>query len=173
MLHHGAFSSPFSPQRPSSFSENHWTPIISLSCFWHYIFHYVLCLWVYTLPLHWILSSFKARTDLQSLGQLLSLTSKPVSIVCISPRITAGAFNSDALIISLWVNAQSLRRVWLFVIPRTIASRAPLSMGFFLGKNTGMSCHFLLHGIFTTKGLNSSSCISRWTLYHWATWKTE
>ena len=38
----------------------------------------------------------------------------------------------------------------LFVTPRTIALQAPLSMGF-PGKNTGVSCHCLLQGIFPTQ----------------------
>ena len=38
--------------------------------------------------------------------------------------------------------------------PWTVAHQAPLSMGFFQGKNIGMGCHFLLQGIFLTQGLN-------------------
>ena len=41
--------------------------------------------------------------------------------------------------------------VWLFVTPWTVAHKAPLSMGF-SGKNTGVGCHFLLQGIFPTRG---------------------
>ena len=37
--------------------------------------------------------------------------------------------------------------------PWTVARQAPLSMGF-LGKSTGVGCHFLLQGIFPTQGLN-------------------
>ena len=37
--------------------------------------------------------------------------------------------------------------------PWTVASQAPLSMGF-SSKNTGMDCHFLLQRIFPTQGLN-------------------
>ena len=45
----------------------------------------------------------------------------------------------------------------------------------FLGKNTGMGCHFLLQGIFLTQGLNPRvlrllHC--RWVLYHCTTWET-
>ena len=39
------------------------------------------------------------------------------------------------------------------------------------GKNTGVGCHFLLQGIFCSKGSNLVSCIfciGRWILYHWA-----
>ena len=41
----------------------------------------------------------------------------------------------------------------------------------FLSKNTGMDCHFLLQGIFLTKGLNLSLLHCRQMLYHWATWE--
>ena len=44
--------------------------------------------------------------------------------------------------------------LWLFVTSWTVACQAPLSMGFFSGKNTGMGCHFLFHGIFLTQGSN-------------------
>ena len=40
----------------------------------------------------------------------------------------------------------ALSRVQLFTTPRTIAHEAPLSMGFFPGKNTGVGCHLLLQG---------------------------
>ena len=56
--------------------------------------------------------------------------------------------------------------VWLFAIPWT--HQAPLSWGF-PGKNTGLSCHFLLQGIFWTQGSNHVSFIGRWVLYHWIT----
>ena len=46
-----------------------------------------------------------------------------------------------------------------FATPWTLAHQAPLPMGF-PGKNTGVSCHFLLQGIFLTQGLNLS-------LQHW------
>jgi len=60
---------------------------------------------------------------------------------------------------------------------QTVACQAPLSMGFFFfffclwdfpGKNTGVSCHSLLQGIFPTQGSNSVSCIGRQILYHCA-----
>ena len=38
------------------------------------------------------------------------------------------------------------------VTPWTVACQTPLSMGF-SGTNTGVSCHFLLQGIFLTQGL--------------------
>ena len=42
--------------------------------------------------------------------------------------------------------------------------QAPLSMGF-LGKSTGVGCHFLLQGIFPTQGLNPGLPHCRQTLY--------
>ena len=41
------------------------------------------------------------------------------------------------------------------VTPQTVSCQAPLSMGF-PSKNTGISCHFLLQGIFPTQGSNLS-----------------
>ena len=44
--------------------------------------------------------------------------------------------------------------------------------GIFHAKNIGVSCHFLLRGIYPTQGLTCLSCISyigRWILYCWAT----
>ena len=37
--------------------------------------------------------------------------------------------------------------------------------GIFLGKNTGVDCHFLLQGIFSTQGLNPGLLHCRQTLY--------
>ena len=50
--------------------------------------------------------------------------------------------------------ALSLSRVRLLATSQTVAHQASLSMGFFSGKNTGASCHFLLQGIFLTQGSN-------------------
>ena len=46
------------------------------------------------------------------------------------------------------VPACSLSHVQLFATPWTVTRQAPLSM------NAGVSCHFLLQGIFPTQGLN-------------------
>ena len=48
---------------------------------------------------------------------------------------------------------QSCPNLFFFLCPNLcdpvdIACQAPLSMGFFSGKNTGVCCHFLLQGIF-------------------------
>ena len=50
------------------------------------------------------------------------------------------------------------------VTPWTVARQAPLSMEF-PSKNTGVSCHFLLQGIFLTPGLNLGLLHCRQFLY--------
>ena len=58
------------------------------------------------------------------------------------------------------VCAQSLSHVWLFAIPWSF--QVPLSMGF-PGKDTGLSCHILLQGIFLTQGSNPPLlCLLHW-----------
>ena len=42
-----------------------------------------------------------------------------------------------------------------------------------LGKSTGVSCHFLLQGIFPTQGSNLGLLHCRQILYHWATWEAS
>ena len=71
--------------------------------------------------------------------------------------------------ILLFVCAQSLSCVWLFVALWTIAHQAPLSTGF-SRQETGAGCHLLPQGIFPTQGLNL--CLlwlfhCRWILYSW------
>ena len=65
--------------------------------------------------------------------------------------------------------SQSVRklvsRVWLFIIPWTIAHQAHLSMEF-SGKNTVGGCHFFLHRIFPTQGLNLGLPHCRQIIYH-------
>ena len=53
--------------------------------------------------------------------------------------------------------------VWLLATPWTVARQAPLTMGLFSGKNTGVGCHFLLQEIFPTQELNP--CLLH--LLHW------
>ena len=40
---------------------------------------------------------------------------------------------------------------------------------YYLGKNTGVGCHFLLQGIFLVRDQTCIFCIGRQILYHWAT----
>ena len=49
--------------------------------------------------------------------------------------------------------------------PWTVAYQVPLPCGF-LGKNTRVSCHFLLQGIFPTQGLNLGLPHCTQMLYH-------
>ena len=41
----------------------------------------------------------------------------------------------------------------------------------FPGKNIGVSCHFLLQGIFPTQESNPCLLYCRWILYYWVTWE--
>ena len=60
--------------------------------------------------------------------------------------ILGAAFNST-------LSTCKLSHNWLFATLWIVAHQAPLSMDS-LGEHTGMSCHFLLQGIFSTEGLN-------------------
>ena len=62
------------------------------------------------------------------------------------------------------VCAQSFSHVQLLVTPWTIASQAPLSMGF-SRRNTGVGCHALLQGFFLTQGSNPGLLHCRQILY--------
>ena len=55
-----------------------------------------------------------------------------------------------------------LRHIQLFETPWTVASQAPLSMGF-SRQETGVGSHFLLQGVSLTQGLN----LHLWRLLHW------
>ena len=55
-----------------------------------------LGLWLYTFPLHEILSSFKLRILLQSLNQLITLTPEPRGVASFSPLSLQGQ-SSEAL----------------------------------------------------------------------------
>ena len=52
-----------------------------------------------------------------------------------------------------------------FATPWTIAHQAPLCPLNFSGKDTGGGCHFLLQGIFLTKGSNPDLLHYRQILY--------
>ena len=54
---------------------------------------------------------------------------------------------------------------WLFVTPWTVACTNLLHPLDFLGKSTGVGCHFLLQGIFPTQGSNPGLQHCRQTLY--------
>ena len=70
----------------------------------------------------------------------------------------------------IYVHAQSLSCVQIFVIPWTVSHQAPLSMGFSRqGYWSGVNCHLLLQGIFLTKESNLGLLHCRKILYHQAT----
>ena len=73
---------------------------------------------------------------------------------------------SQWYLVFLLVGVQLLSRVQSFVTPWTARLLCP---GDFQSKNTGVSCHFLLQGIFPTQGSNLHLLHCRRSLYHWAT----
>ena len=60
---------------------------------------------------------------------------------------------------------KSLSRVQLFATPWAVAYTRLLRPWDFLGKSTGVGCHFLLQGIFPTQGSNPGLPHCRQTLY--------
>ena len=70
-----------------------------------------------------------------------------------------------------WVAMSFSRGSNSFTTTRTAVPPGSFAHGIFSGKNTGVGCHFLLWGIFLTKGLNLHLLLGRQILYHWATWE--
>ena len=64
------------------------------------------------------------------------------------------------------VKVKSLSHVRLFATPWAVACTRLLHPWDFLGKSTGVGCHFLLQGIFPTQGSNPGLPDCRQTLYH-------
>ena len=62
-----------------------------------------------------------------------------------------------------------LCRVRLFATPWTVAHQAPLSMGFSMDKNTGVSSHAPLQGVFPPRDQTQVSCIVGGFFTIWAT----
>ena len=67
--------------------------------------------------------------------------------------------------VNLCTLAQSLSRIQLFVTPCTANPRLFCPWDF-PGRNTRVSCHYLLQEIFPAGGSNPVSWIGRWILYH-------
>ena len=63
------------------------------------------------------------------------------------------------------VKVKSLSRVQPFATPWTVACTRLVHPWDFLGKSTGVGCHFLLQGIFLTQGSNPGLPHCRQTLY--------
>ena len=66
---------------------------------------------------------------------------------------------------SSYSEVKSLSRVQLFATPWTVACTRLLCPWDFLGKSTGVGCHFLLQGIFPTQGSNPGLPHCRQMLY--------
>ena len=78
-------------------------------------------------------------------------------------------FKNESITVPIMVKvkvltAQSYPR--LFATQWIVAWQAPLSMNS-PGKNTGVSCHFLLQGIFLIQGSNPGLLHCRQNLYRW------
>ena len=71
------------------------------------------------------------------------------------------------------VVVQALSHVQLFATPWTVTYQDPFCPHDFPGKNTGVSCHFLLWGSSRIRGQTCISSIGRHILYHWATREDE
>ena len=75
-------------------------------------------------------------------------------------------YTGGARWLSILSIVKSLSRVRLFVTPWAVACTRVLRPWDFLGKSTGVGCHFLLQGIFPTQGWNPDLLHCRQTLYH-------
>ena len=98
-------------------------------------------------------------------------TAPRCSIVPLGPipqRPVPGPTPSRQRKLSPWkkVKVKSLSCVRLFSTPWTGACTRLLCPWNFLGKSTGMDCHFLFQGIFPTQGLNPGLLHCGQTLYH-------
>ena len=123
MIQRSSLTSPHSYYFPTLLQQ-HWSPCCSLN-----ILHGFPLLGHYTgYPSAWKIFSLDIPID------------HPLA----SCRSCSNAISSE----KLWYCVKSLSRV---ATPWTVARQAPLSMEF-SGKNTGVSCHFLLQGIFLTQG---------------------
>ena len=79
---------------------------------------------------------------------------------------------SFSICISACMHAQSLSHVWL-CNPNGLQSTRLLSPWDFLGKNTGMGCHFLLQGSSQPRDWTCVSCIAGRFFHCWATWEVS
>ena len=97
-------------------------------------------------------------------GSPLSLKSKPW-VITIAESTDRGTELKILKAAYCLMKVKSLSHVWLFATPWTVASTRLLRPWDFLGKSTGVGCHFLLQGIFLTQGLNPGLLHCRQTLY--------
>ena len=99
-----------------------------------------------------------------SSGYLPDPRIEPVSPSWHADSLPLSHLRSPYMCMSEWV--KSLSHVRLSVSPWTVACTRLLCPWDFLGKNTGVGCHFLLQGIFLTQGSNPGLLHCRQTLYH-------
>ena len=86
---------------------------------------------------------------------------------------TGQAWCWTSLVAQLCLTLCDLSRVWLFVIPWTVAHQASLSMGF-PRKEYWSGLPRPSPGDLSNPGIrHSSACICRQILYHWATWEAD
>ena len=85
-----------------------------------------------------VLANLKVRHPQRLVGSLSVASMKCLAGFMCRPRSLRARAAAATLV-------RSLSHVQLFVSPWTVARQAPWGL---LGKNTGVSCHFLLQGIF-------------------------
>ena len=79
---------------------------------------------------------------------------------CLAPTPAAGCIVSHLRATPVAVCCCLVTKLCLTLATPWIVAGRPLCPWDFLGKNTGVGCHFLLQGIFMTQGLNL--CLLRW-----------
>ena len=80
---------------------------------------------------------------------------------------------SHGLDVCLWVRAQSLQSCPILCDPMDCSALGSSVHGDSPGKNTGVSCHALLQGIYPTQGSSPGLLHCRQILYRWATRKVQ
>ena len=91
----------------------------------------------------------------------------------LTPSVTLCGFTAYPLLSSIpltfccFVNKSRLTLLW----PCRLQPARLLCPWDFLGKKTGLGCHFLLQGIFPSQGSNLHLLLDRSILYHWVTWE--
>ena len=123
-------------------------------------------------PFEWNLEyekvSSRSTKQLRENGYMLKISCMAESLCC-SPEMVTALFVSSMCMLSRFSHVQ------LFVTPWTTVHQAPLCPWNSPGKNTGVGCHALLQGIFSTQisknpgnqtHVSYISCIGRQVHYH-------
>ena len=85
---------------------------------------------------------------------------------CKESDMTELLSTAQRFVLGLKVKVKSLSRVRLFATSWAVACTRLLRPWDFLGKSTGVGCHFLLQRIFPTQGSNPGLLHCRQTPYH-------